>query len=226
VAAVDWESHAGRERARYAEAISRLPDDPGARQKHLVRAAMAAGGAGLACLLQGRRSQAARWFARSAEHYRESYAEAPPESWGRVIGAVKARVLADDWTGAEVDARWALETIAAASESTIGRYGAVLALLVLGRDEDAATVAESLREESFPRPVADALVALAVRDRSGYERAARAVLASFESREAFLADVPVADTVIVLEALAERRGSAARLASPMLPRPDVAHPSG
>ena len=34
----------------------------------------------------------------------------PPGSWGRPIGAVKARLLAGDWPGAESDAGWALET--------------------------------------------------------------------------------------------------------------------
>jgi hypothetical protein len=43
------------------------------------------------------------------------------------------------------------------------------------------------------------------------------VLASFESREAYLEDIPVADTVIVLEALAEPRGIAARPRSDLLP---------
>jgi hypothetical protein len=32
------------------------------------------------------------------------------------------------------------------------------------------------------------------------------VLESFETREAFLEDLPAADTVLVLQALAERRG--------------------
>jgi hypothetical protein len=43
------------------------------------------------------------------------------------------------------------------------------------------------------------------------------VLASFEAREAFLEDIPVADTVIVLEALAERRRMATRPRSSLLP---------
>ena len=50
-----------------------------------------------------------------------------------------------------------------------------------------------------------------------YRDAAELVLRSFEEREAYLEDVPVADTVLVLEALAERRGLAAGLESPLLP---------
>jgi hypothetical protein len=37
------------------------------------------------------------------------------------------------------------------------------------------------------------------------------VLVSFETREAYLEDVPVADTALVLHALARRRGLAAQL---------------
>ncbi len=43
------------------------------------------------------------------------------------------------------------------------------------------------------------------------------VLGSFEKRDEYLEDIPVADTVIVLQALAERRGLAAELSSPLLP---------
>ena len=43
------------------------------------------------------------------------------------------------------------------------------------------------------------------------------MLADFESRSDFLEDLPVADTVLVLEALAERRGLAVRPRSALLP---------
>jgi hypothetical protein len=43
------------------------------------------------------------------------------------------------------------------------------------------------------------------------------VLRSFETREEYLEDIPVADTVIVLQALAARRNLAAELTSPLLP---------
>ena len=90
---VDWEEHAEREEGRYADGNARLPSEPDARQKQLVRVAMAATGAGLARLMQGRRAEAAGWLARSAERFRESFADAPPGSWGRLIGAVKARQI-------------------------------------------------------------------------------------------------------------------------------------
>ena len=217
---MSWNALAERERTRYADGERRLPDEPDARQRQLVRMAMAAGGVGLASLMAGRADDAVEWFRRSAERYRESWADAPAESWGRLVGAVKARVLAGDWDAAETDADWALGERPASSMSPIGRYAATLSLLVRGDDVEAARLAESLLSEpdsSFPHPVGAALAGLAACDAEAYGRAARAVLESFEAREAFLEDVPVADTVIVLEALAARRGIAAGLESPLLP---------
>ena len=43
------------------------------------------------------------------------------------------------------------------------------------------------------------------------------MLESFEVRETYLEDIPVADTVLVLEALAARRGLASGVRSPLLP---------
>jgi hypothetical protein len=217
---VNWEEHAEREEGRYADGLGRLPSEPDPRQKQLVRVAMAATGAGLARLMQGRKAEAAGWFARSAERFRESYPDAPAGSWGRLIGAVKARVLAGDWDGAAVDAEWALEQGAAVAESSIGRYAGALALLILGRDDEAGVLAETLRAESpdvFPRPVADALAGIGLGDPDLYRDGLERVLASFEERDAYLEDVPVADTVIVLEALAGRRGLGVVPNSPLVP---------
>jgi hypothetical protein len=217
---VEWEALAARGQARYEDGSRRLPEEPDSRQRQLVRMAMAAGATALARLMQGRRDEASRWFRRSSERYRESFEGAPPESWGRAIGALKARVLGSDWEGAESDAAWTLGLRPAASPSPIGKYAAVLGLLVLGRDEAAGHVASSLLaepEDAFPGPVARALAALAAAEDEAYADAVRAVLESFESREAHLEDVPVADTVLVLEALAERRGMRVGLTSPLLP---------
>jgi hypothetical protein len=58
---------------------------------------------------------------------------------------------------------------------------------------------------------------LAAQDPIGYIEAIEAVLESFETRDEYLEDLPVADTVIVLQALAARRGMAAELSSELLP---------
>lgn len=215
---MSWDEHAEREETRYADALARMPEESDPRQKQLVRAAMAAGGAGLARLMQGRAAEAAGWFARSGERYRESWPDAPPGSWGRLIGALKARILAGDWEGAEADARWALEQDPAAAGSPIGAYAATLAHLVLAQDSAAAGLTDALEDEdAFPAAVAEALSALARGNAPDYATAVAAVLASFEERDEYLEDIPVADTVIVLEALAERRGMATRPASALLP---------
>ena len=216
---MDWREHAEREIGRYRDGEARLPqaDDPDARQKQLTRMANAAAGAGLALLMQ-RAEDASEWLRRAADRYRESAEGAPAGSWGRPIGAVKARVLADDWEGAEEDARWALRTGSADSDSPIGRYAACLALLVLGRDIEARPLASSLRErDDFPDAVGDALATIAAEDPLGYTEAIERVLESFETRDEYLEDVPVADTVLVLQALARRRGMNVELSSPLLP---------
>ena len=216
----DWKAHAARQAERYREGESRLPGlgDEDARQRQLTRMGNAAGGAGLAHLMEGDTGTARQWFDRAAERYRESFPIAPPESWGRPIGMIKARLLTGDWPGAETDSEWTLEQGAADADSPIGRYAATLALLVLGRDDDARVLADGLRtQDGFPAPVGDALAFIAAQDPIGYIEAIETVLDSFESREEYLEDIPVADTVIVLQALAARRGMAADLASELLP---------
>jgi hypothetical protein len=178
----------------------------------------AAAGAGLALLMDGNTGEAREWFATAVERYRESYEHAPAGSWGRPIAMLKARILADDWEGAESDARWTLELGAGAAESPIGRYAACLALLVLGRDEEARMVADGLRtHDDFPAEVGDALAMTAAQDPVGYIEAVEEVLRAFDARDEYLEDLPVADTVIVLQALAARRGMATELTSPLLP---------
>ncbi len=219
-AVASWEEHFERERTRYEDGEARLPDavDADDRQRQLTRMGNSAGGAGLALLMQGRRDDAALWFGRAAQRYRESFADAPAGSWGRPIGAVKARLLAGDWKGAEEAATWTLEAGAGESDSPIGQYAAALAHLVLGQNREARATADSIRiRDDFPRDVADALAAIAAEDLILYAESVESVLGSFEKREEYLEDIPVADTVLVLQALAERRGLAAELSSPLLP---------
>jgi hypothetical protein len=215
----DWQAHLRREEERYRDGEERLPEAPDERQRAVTRLGNAAYGAGLASLMLGERDSAARWLDVAARRWRESFEHAPPGSWGRPIGAVKARVLAGDWEGAEDDARWALEAGAAEAESPIGRYAAALAELVLGDDDAARRHADEIRiRDDFPRAVGDALAMIAAgTDAIGYIDAVEAVLESFETRNEYLEDVPVADTVLVLQALADRRGLVAELDSPLLP---------
>ena len=181
---MDWADHVRREEERYRDGERRLREvaDADARQRQLTRMGNAAGGAALASLMQGDRAAAAEWFARSAARYRESWDDAPPGSWGRPIGALKA--------------------------------------LVLGEDVEARALADSLRDrDDFPSAVADALATIAAADRAGYLLAVEDVLESFETRDDYLEDVPVADTVLVLQELARPRDVAVELRpSSLLPR--------
>jgi hypothetical protein len=181
----------------------------------------AAAGAGLSLLMQGNTAEAREWFDRASERYYESWADAPPGSWGRPIGILKAHVLAGDWAAAEGGARWTLEQRTDDAPTPIGRYAAALAHAVLSDWDDLRIHADALRQDdAFPRDVADALAAVASPDPIAYVEAVESVLESFETREAYLEDLPAADTVLVLQALAERRGIAqAELESPLLPGP-------
>jgi hypothetical protein len=176
----------------------------------------AAYGAGLAQLMLGEDPD---WLREAAGQWRASWADATPTSWGRPIGVVKALLLAGDDDGAAEAAEWALTLGCAEAESPIGRYAAALAFLVLGRDGDARRAADSIRErDDFPHDVADALAFIAAHDVVAYTEAVESVLESFETRDAYLEDVALADTVLVLQLLADRRGIAAELEpSPLLP---------
>src|SRR4051794_7122437 len=113
-----------REAARYADGEARLGDGSDERQRQLTRMGNAAWGAALCVLMSG--GDPGEWLHRAADRWRESFADAPPDSWGRPIGAMKALILAGDWAAAEDAARWALSAGADDAESPIGRYAAAL----------------------------------------------------------------------------------------------------
>lgn len=216
---MDWADRATAAIARHRDGESRLgsADDEDPRQRQLTRLGNTAWAAGLFLLMDGRPGESAEWLRVAAGRYRESWEDAPAGSWGRPIGAMKALLLAGG--DASDAARWALDAGAGEAASPIGRYAGTLALLVLGRDEEARELGETLRgRDDFPGDVADALVAIAAADRAGYRVAVESVLDSFETRTEFLEDAAVADTVLVLQLLARVRGLDVDLpASPRLP---------
>jgi len=196
---MDWRERYERAAARYEAGEARVLDE-----RQLVQLANAAWAAGLSLLMAGDREEAAEWLRRSAARYRESWdAGSATEAWGRPIGAIKALLIAGD--DAREAARWTLEAGAVRAESPIGRYAGVLALLVLDREAEAGALTATLSEE-FPSDVAVALASLAARDADGYAVSIGAVRRDFETRDDFLEDVPVPDTVLALDALAARRG--------------------
>ena len=209
-----WSEQAEAAIARYEAGEQR-----GLDQRQLTQLANAAWAAGLCLLMDNRRDDAAEWLRRAAARYRESWeAGAPADSWGRPIAAMKALLIAGD--DASHPAQWALDAGAAEAESPIGRYATTLACLVLSRDVAARIAAETLVDrDDFPRDVADALLMIAGLDRNEYAADVFSVLESFEQRDDFLEDVRVADTVLVLQALAAAREMAIELPeSELLPR--------
>jgi hypothetical protein len=215
----DWDERAQAAQERYEDGVARLPEVADERQRQLTRMGNAAWAAGLSLLMLGRQEAAAEWLLRAAETYRQSWLDAPPGSWGRPIGAMKSRLIAGDLAGARKDARWALDAGAADAESPIGRYAAALAQLVLRADSEASRLAATLAgQDAIPSAVVDSVSAVAAPDAPGYERAIHALVADFEAREEFLEDIPVADTVLALQALASERGMSVALDSPLLPQ--------
>jgi hypothetical protein len=223
LASEEWRGHLAREVRRHRDGRSRLLDAVGAehgrrRDQQLTRIGSAAWGAALALTMEARDEDARVWFHRAATCYRRSLADAEPGSWGRCIGPLKALLLAGDVRGAERDARLTLDLGAADASSTTARYAAVLALLVLERDGEAASLADPLRTaERFPPATARALIALARGDGVAYAEAVAVVLETFETRDRFLEDIPVADTVMTLQLLARARTLDVALRSPRLP---------
>jgi hypothetical protein len=217
----DWTAQFEREVERYRDGEARLPgvDDADTRQRQLTRMGNAAAGAGLALIMQTRTEEAHEWFDKACDRYRASWVDAPPGSWGRPIAILKARILSGDWNGADRDARWTLEQGADEADSPVGRYAAALAHAVLKEWDELRLAADALRiHDGFPHDVADALAFVAAPDPVAYVEAVESVLDSFEKRTEYLEDLPAADTVLVLEALAERRGlEPAQLDSELLP---------
>jgi hypothetical protein len=179
-------------------------------------------------LLDGDEAAAAGALREAAGRYRASWELAPPRSYGRLIGMLKAAILAGDAAGEARYARAALTEEAtgltegaeagAAAASPPAAYALALAALVEGDDELAARAARAMGAggEAFARAAA-AIAALAAGDREAYARAAAAIVADFEARAEHLTGVPIADTALVLDRLAERRGLGGLPASPVLP---------
>jgi hypothetical protein len=204
---VDWEAKLAWAASEHGRRLASAAGPDERADFRLAGIAGASWAAGLASLMLGRNASAAEWLSGAADEYDTSWRAAPSASWGRPIAMMRCRLMAGYHERARADATAALESGALEAPGPIGGYCAALALLVLGRDDDAAAVAARIAGEGLePAAVADALGAIGRGDGAAYAEARLAVLRSFEERDAFLEDVPVADTVLVLDALARARG--------------------
>lgn len=180
--------------------------------RELQGAAVAAEAEGQRGLLAGQ--DAAASFEEAARLYRRSWEVAPPGAYGRLVGMLKAAIIAGE---GEEFAAYALGQLSGA-EGPTAAYARALAALLTQDDAGAADAAAQMRAggDAFAR-AADGLEALAHGDGAAYARAVAAVVADFEGRELHLTGVPFADTALMLERLAEPRGLAAHPRSALLP---------
>src|SRR3954471_12389750 len=156
-------------------------------------------------------------YGRAVECYRSSWEAAPPEAYGRLIGMLKASVLAG---AAREDAAYVRAAIGdeAAAGSPAAAYARAIAGLVAGDDEEAARHAAVMRQGSEPfQRAAAAIEAIAGDDAPAYREAVTAIVHDFEGRDEHLTGVAFADTAAMLEMLAAPRGLDTRPASALLP---------
>jgi hypothetical protein len=189
---------------------------PARKHQELMTAAVERDGEGQRELLEGRLESARTAFAEASELYRQSWEAAPPTSYGRLVGMLKSAVLAG---GGVEQARYARTALAGASpQSSTAAYAQALAALILDDDQEAQVCAlrMSAGTDAFGR-TAEAIASLAAHDGGTYAVAVSAIVRDFEQRAEHLTGVAIADTALVLETLAARRGIAVAIESPVLP---------
>jgi len=186
--------------------------------RDLMLAAIAAEGRAHAALLAGDHDGARRAYAEAVDAYRASWKLAPPRSYGRLVGLLKAAVLGGAAQPAADEVREALRDDPDADGSPVAAYVRAVAALVAGDDEEVAVRAATMepRGEAFERTAA-AMRALAAGDSEAYAAALAAIEADFAARAEHLTGVAIADTAVMLELLAAERGLAARPDSPLVP---------
>ena len=179
-----------------------------------MEAAIRLDGEGQRLLLSGEREAGTAKLFEASARYRRSWELAPPRSYGRLVGMLKAAVIAGDADG---PAGYARDQVGEA-DSPPGHYVLAVAALVLGDDDAAVAAAAGMRAGSpaFAR-AADGIEAIARGDEAAHAAAVRAVVADFEGRDEHLTGVAIADTALMLERLGERRRLAARVESALLP---------
>ena len=214
-----WSAHLEREEQRYRDGEQRLPDGPG-------RAAAAADADGK----RGRRRRARAADAR------------PPGRGGRVVRprgrplprelrARAARELGEaDRRDQVADPRRRLArrrgggALGARARAPPRRSRRSAATPARSRSSSSARTRRRARSPTRSGAATTSRTTSPTRSprspprtSSATSYAVESVLESFEPRDEYLEDMPVADTVIVLQSLASRRGLAAELSSTLLP---------
>jgi hypothetical protein len=167
-------------------------------------------------LLAGDRRRARPRLREAANRYRRSWELAPPTAYGRLVGMMKAAILAGEADDAAAYVRRELEGVA---DSATAAYALALAALARGDDAEARRQAAAMRggSDAFDRS-AEGIAALADNDRERYAAAVGAIVRDFEERSDHLTGVAIADTALCLEVVAKPQGLASGVGSPLLPR--------
>ncbi len=189
----------------------------------LLREAIATEGRAQRALLAGAAGTGRIVMRQASQLYRASLEQAPPGSYGRLIGMLKAAVIAGD---ARDEAAYARGQLPESADSPPAHYAVAIAALAQGDDTAARTAAAGMRSGSpaFAR-AANAISALAENDPHSYAEAVGAIVADFERRDQHLTGVPIADTALMLERFAEARALACRPDSSLLPAAGVSRPA-
>jgi hypothetical protein len=186
--------------------------------RDLMLQAIAREGEAHRAALDGDREAAVTAYAGAVELYRRSWDIAPPKSYGRLMGLLKASVLGGAAEQGAAYVRGQLAAEAAGEPSATAGYVLAVAALVAGDDDAAGRFARAMRGASDAHNrTADAIAALAAGDAEAYRAAVEAIVADFGARDAHLTGVAIADTAAMLEAIARERGLAANLRCPLLP---------
>jgi hypothetical protein len=189
---------------------------PPRKHQELLTAAIEREGRAQGELLDGDVEAARLEFAQVAELYRQSWETAHARAFGRLVGMLKASVLAG---GGPEQAEYVRSALAGADrESATAAYARAIAALIAGDDQDAGQWAERMAtaDPAFAR-TGEAIAALAGHDQARYAAALEEIVSDFEQRSRHLTGVAIADTAIVLQVLAGQRGMEAPIESPVLP---------
>ncbi|MGZ6643359.1 MAG: hypothetical protein ACXVFN_07630 [Solirubrobacteraceae bacterium] len=186
--------------------------------RDLMLQAIAREGEAHRAALGGDREAAQVGYAEAVELYRRSWEIAPPKSYGRLVGLLKASVLGGAGAQGAAYVRGQLAAEAAGEPSATAGYVLAVAALVARDDDGAVRFAGAMRGASGAHDrTADAIEGLARGDDAAYRAAVEAIVADFAGRDEHLTGVPIADTAAMLEAIADERGRAAGLRGPLLP---------
>ena len=109
--------------------------------------------------------------------YRQSWELAPPKSYGRLVGLLKAAVLGGAGAQGAAYVRGQLAAEAAGEPSPTAGYVLAVAALIAGDDDAAVRFAGAMRGASEPHDrTADAITAIAHGDAAGYRDAVAAIV--------------------------------------------------